>query len=182
MRYQVIDIRRLRLDAPGLKRTLAAAMFRIENSRHRREIRETVRCLIAMLDDPHLTSLRDAFATWIVRVMIGRFRYVPREKVSTLDEVYAMLADRWEQWEVELKAEGRREGRVELLLDQLHARFGRELPRWAQRQMQQATNAELRRWGKRVLKASSLHELFGRQRRVDTHGGRRRAGGDRVST
>jgi hypothetical protein len=80
-----------------------------------------------------------------------------------------MLAARWEQWEVELKAEGRREG----LLDQLHARFGRELPGWVQRQLQRATNAELRLWGKKVLKAASLHELFGRQRRVDAGGGRR---------
>jgi hypothetical protein len=181
MRYQVIDIRRLRFDAPGLKRNLVAAMFRIENSRDRREIRETVRRLSRVLDGPSSASLHRAFVAWIVKVILARFRRIPRQKVHTLEEVDAMLADRWEQWEVELKAEGRREGRVELLLDQLHARFGRELPRWVQRHLQRATNAELRRWGKRVLKAASLHELFGRQRRVDTGGARRRASGERVS-
>jgi hypothetical protein len=80
-----------------------------------------------------------------------------------------MLADRWTKWEIELKDEGRREGRTEQLLEQLRVRFDRELPKWALRRVRRATNAELRRWGTRIFKASSLRELF-EPRRIATSG------------
>ncbi len=184
MRYQLIDIRRLRFNSPGLKHNLVAAMFRIENSRDRREIRDTVRLLIALLRGPHSASLRQAFVAWVNKVIFARLRGGPREKINSLEEIHAMLSDRWTQWEVELKAEalreGRREGRAELLLDLLQARFGRDLPRWVQRQIQRATSAQLKRWGTRVLKAPSLHELFGRQRGVEAERARPRGSGTRV--
>jgi hypothetical protein len=87
-----------------------------------------------------------------------------------------MLEDVFAQWRKELKAEGQRE----LLLDQLHRRFGRELPRWVEGQVEKATTAQLKRWGRRVLKAASLHELFGRPQRAETGRARSRAITDRA--
>ena len=111
--------------------------------------------------------------SWTSRTAICRI--VPRDNVNNLEEIHAMLLDRRAQWEIELKAEGRRD----LLIHQLHARFGRELPRWVQRRVQRATSAQLKRWGTKVLKAASLHEIFGRTRRSEA--GSARAGGDRIS-
>ena len=172
IRYQLIDVRRLRLDAPVLKRNLAAALFRIENSRSRGEIRENLRLLLAILKTSGTASLRRAFTIWINRVVLARLGTRQVGKVISLEEMHNVLSDRFTEWEAELRAigrrEGLREGKAELLLGQLRARFGHEPPQWARRQVHRATSAQLTRWGERLFSVKTLHNLLRPGRRTSS--------------
>jgi hypothetical protein len=74
----------------------------------------------------------------------------------------------YDQWEMEVKNQGRMEGRMEglaegqrvMLLDQLRTRFGL-LPEAAVARIMAAGVAELSRWGKRVLSAQTLEDVIG---------------------
>jgi hypothetical protein len=169
VRYKLIDVRRQPLDESHLKRNLVAALFRIENSRTRREVRGHVGLLLGLLKGRHDTSLRRAFSVWINKVVLVRLPGGAFEEKLSLEEMHSMLDDRFAQWEKELRAEGRRdasrEGKADLLMAQLSGRFGQELPAWVQRRVQQATSAQLKRWGIRLLSTQSLDELFRRRRR-----------------
>ena len=58
-------------------------------------------------------------------------------------------------------AEGHAEGRAEMLLHLLTARFG-PLPETVTARVKKAGPADLERWGEALLAASSLVEIFGR--------------------
>jgi hypothetical protein len=176
MRYHLIDVRRLRLNAPCVKSNLAAALFRIENSRTRRELGHNVRLLHAILRQSGTPSLRRAFAVWINRVVLVRWKRGPVKQIINFEEKRNVLEDMLKREAIQMKAtarragrreglrEGLREGKAMLVLGQLRARFGRELPGWAQRRVHRATNAQLTRWAKRLLAVESLDELFRRGR------------------
>ena len=86
-----------------------------------------------------------------------------------------MLAERIDEWGMQLRQEGRREGRQEgwqqghkdgqtaaarrLLSRQLRLRFG-PLPPWAEQQLEQAELAQLENWSDAVLTAESLSDIF----------------------
>jgi hypothetical protein len=170
VRYKLIDVRRQRLDTSNLKRNLVAALFRIENSRTRREVRGHMALLLGLLKGRHDASLRRAFSVWINKVVLARLPGGSLDGNLNLEEMHSMLDDRFAQWEKEIRAAGRRDaersGKADLLMAQLSGRFGQELPGWVQRRVQQATSAQLKRWGIRLLSTESLDELFRRQRRT----------------
>jgi hypothetical protein len=78
----------------------------------------------------------------------------------------------YDQWEKQVKNQGRAEGRMEgrmeglaegqrgMLLEQLHARFG-VVPPSAALRIKAADVAELSRWAKRVLSAPTLEDVLG---------------------
>ena len=86
-----------------------------------------------------------------------------------------MLAERIDEWGMQLRQEGHREGRKEgrqegrqegetmaarrLLSRQLRLRFG-PLPPWAEQQLEQAELAQLENWSDAVLTAESLTEIL----------------------
>lgn len=183
VRYKLINVRGQCFDAPHLKRNLAAALFRIENSRSRAEVREHVRALLPLLRGDDMASLRRAFSVWINDVVLARLPGGRLDGTLSLEEMMQSLLDeRFDQWERQLKAtgmraglrKGRREGernglrrgfragKAELLLTLLRGRFGDELPQWVQRRVQDATSSQLNRLGTRLLGARTLRALFRR--------------------
>jgi hypothetical protein len=69
----------------------------------------------------------------------------------------------YDQWEKQVKNQGRAEGRAEgqrgMLLDQLSIRFG-VLPAAAIARINAADIADLSRWAKRVLSAPTLEDVL----------------------
>jgi hypothetical protein len=59
-------------------------------------------------------------------------------------------------------AEGRAEGKAELLREQLRVKFG-SLPKWVQGRLSKATPAQVERWARRVLTADTIEGVFGRR-------------------
>jgi flagellar biosynthesis/type III secretory pathway protein FliH len=165
-------------------KNLAAALFRLENSRTPQDVEQVLAALIGWLQAPQQSSLRRAFTVWLKRVFLpGRMPGVELHGVDDLQEVRSMLAERvieWtKQWErqglekgllqgrqegrqeghQEGRQEGRQEGEAALLLRQLEYRFG---------QLDETTRARIRRadaetlllWGERVLMAASIEDVF----------------------
>ena len=148
---------------------LAAALFRLENSRGPEELQPVVERLIDWLQAPEQASLRRAFAVWLRDVLLpARLPGVRIEAVLELNEVRNMLAERVMEWTEEWKRqgleEGRQEGRQEgesLLLQRLLTlKFG-ALDEPARARLAAADSETLLVWGDRVLTAASLAEVFG---------------------
>ena len=91
---------------------LAAALFRLENSRGPEELQSVVERLIEWLQAPEQASLRRAFAVWLRDVLLpARLPGVRIEAVLELNEVRNMLAERVLEWTEEWKRQGLEEGR-----------------------------------------------------------------------
>jgi len=156
VRYVLIDQGRYDSSELASLRNLVAALFRLENGRTHAEIDDVVRTLIDWLRSPQQDSLRRAFSVWLGRVILGRLPGGAVTHVDDLQEMRAMLDDRFQEWGEEFK----REGEARLLLRLLESRFG-ELPQRVQEHVQQADVSQLECWGERLLDARTLADLFG---------------------
>lgn len=112
---------------------LAAALFRLENSRSAQDIQQIVKELIQWLKAPEQKSLQRAFTVWLRRVLLpGRLKDVALPELNELHEVEAMLSERVKEWTREWKEEGLQQGRQEgiqlgeaaVLLRQIEIKFG----------------------------------------------------------
>jgi predicted transposase/invertase (TIGR01784 family) len=167
IRYLLIDESRYRKSDLASQRNLAAALFRLENSRSPADVGEVVRSLLDWLKSPEQASLRRAFAVWLGRVIlpkVGESRAVGVEDLQTMG---TLLDANIREWAAEARREGRQEGRqqgrqegeVTLLTRQLRRRFG-ELPEWVHQRLRHAPSDKLERWGERLLDVESLAALF----------------------
>jgi len=89
---------------PAPLRNVAAALFRMENSRTPHDVEHVLATLVEWLKAPGQASLRRAFTVWLKRVLLpGRMPGVDFDNLNELQEVKSMLAERvieWtEQWE-----------------------------------------------------------------------------------
>jgi len=184
MRYLLLDEGACDGEALESVRNLAAALFRMENSREPQDLRRVVECLMEWLGAEEQSSLRRAFTVWIKRVLLpGKLPGLELPEVQSLQEVRSMLAERVKSWTEEWKRqgldegrregldegrregldEGRREGRQEgishLLRRQMEKRFG-VLPEEIIDLLAKASPAELEQWGENLLDAPSLEEVF----------------------
>ncbi|MGE3536601.1 MAG: Rpn family recombination-promoting nuclease/putative transposase [Candidatus Tectimicrobiota bacterium] len=137
VRYTLLEERRYTEAELAPLHNLVAAMMRLENSRVPADISTVLTALSNWLQAPEDTSLRRAFVTWLVRVLLpARLPGMTMPEVHTLTEVSTMLAERVLEWTEQWKQEGRREGRQEgqlqearaMLLDAIRTRF-RSAPR-----------------------------------------------------
>jgi hypothetical protein len=153
-------------------RNLAAALFRMENSRTPQDVERVLAALVTWLQAPEQTSLRRAFTVWLKRVFLpGKLPGVELGSINDLQEVQSMLAERVTEWTEEWKRQGRLEGRQEgrqeglqegeaaLLLRLLELRFG-PLDETSGARIRRADAETLLRWGEKVLTATSLEEIF----------------------
>jgi predicted transposase/invertase (TIGR01784 family) len=136
LRYCLLDERRIAAEEIASLRNVAAALFRLEQSRKPEEIQGVVTALIEWLQAPEQIELRRSFATWVVQVLLpARAPGAQIPAVTDLEEVKSMLAERVKEWTVEWKQEGRKEGRQEereagltklrsVLIRELEKRFG----------------------------------------------------------
>jgi hypothetical protein len=169
LRYLLLDEGRLSNATLAPLRNLAAALFRLENSRTPEEMREVIRALMEWLKAREQTALRRAFTVWVKRVLLpGRVPGVDFENLADLSEVETMLAERVKEWTEEWKRqglqqglqEGLREGEAIFLLRLLERRFG-PLTEATQLRVRSAEPERLLAWGERVLTAQTLDEVFG---------------------
>lgn len=141
-----------------------ADLFRIEKSRDWLEVRASVHRLRQSLS-PTETSLRQAFETWLQKVILPRFG-LSREEVSaalTLEELETMLAESIDRWNREIREEGRQEGRQEgearVVLRLLRLKFG-PLEPGVEERVRSAETDRLLGWSERILTAESLRDVF----------------------
>lgn len=117
--------------------------------------------------------MRQAFETWLQKVILPRFGLTP-ESISgtlTLEELETMLAESIDRWNREIREEGRQEGREEgrhegrqegearLVLRQLRLKFGVLEPGIEDR-VRSADADRLLEWGERILTAENLQDIF----------------------
>ncbi len=153
-------------------RNLAAALFRLENSREPQDVERVLTCLLDWLSAPEQRELRRAFTVWLRRVLLpSRLPGVELPQVIDLVEMKAMLAERVQEWTRTWKQEGmaeglqqgrqegRQEGQAELLVRILERKFG-PLPPTYQQRILTAGPDDLWRWVDRVLSAAALEQVF----------------------
>ena len=139
---------------------LAAALFRMENSRAPEELRTLVRTLAQWIHAPEQASLRRAFTVWLKRVLMpGRLPQVKLPEITDLSEIDNMLAERVQEWTQQWKAEGRKEGEITLMIRLLEKRFG-PLDETTRARLEAADAEQLLHWGERLLVAESLEAVF----------------------
>ncbi len=167
LRYCLLDEMRLAESELPSVRNLAAALFRLEQSRTPDDVRRVLGALVEWLGEPQHASLRHAFTVWLVRVLLpARAPGVRIPEVEDLQEVGSMLAEDRIDWSLEWKQKGREEGREEGLkamrpavLVQLEQRFG-PLPDESRRRIEAIHSFEdLAALASRILMAGSLAEL-----------------------
>jgi hypothetical protein len=167
VRYLLLDEGRYQdTELAGL-RNVAAALFRLENSRTAADIERVVACLVEWLAAPAQTALRRAFVVWLKRVLLpARVPGADIPNVIELQEMQAMLAERVKTWTEEWKQQGLQQGlqqgEANVLRRQLTRRFG-TLPSWAEQRLVQADEAELESWADRILEGPTLEDVFRRQ-------------------
>ncbi|MCX6028332.1 MAG: Rpn family recombination-promoting nuclease/putative transposase [Chloroflexi bacterium] len=160
-RYLLIDEGVLREEELAPLRNLAAALFRLENSRLPEDVRRVVECLIEWLGAPEQVELRRSFTTWINQVLLpARLPGQTVPDVRDLLEVRSMLEERVIEWTMDWKQQGRQEGRQEgrrlAVLDLLEIRFGM-VPERVQQAVNRLTDlARLRMLHKQAMLVPSL--------------------------
>jgi predicted transposase YdaD len=185
IRYVLLDEHRYQDAELASQRNLAAALFRLENSRSPEDLQRVLVTLLDWLRAPGQTGLRRAFVVWIKRVLLpARLPDTEIPDIIELQEMQAMLAERvktWtEQWKQQGLQEGIREGmqqgmqqgmeqgvhkgvhigEAKLLRRLLLHRFG-PLPTWVEQRLQDADESTLESWAERVLDCGTLEDVFG---------------------
>ncbi|CAG0950601.1 hypothetical protein ANRL3_00209 [Anaerolineae bacterium] len=107
LRYLLIDEGRYAESELAPLRNLAAALFRLENSRTPQDMEQVLEALVEWLKMPEQASLRRAFTVWLKRVLLpGRMPGVDFNNLNELQEVKSMLAERVVEWTEEWKQQG----------------------------------------------------------------------------
>ena len=177
IRYVLIDEKRHAASESTPERNLVTALFRLENSRTRSEIRNALDSLIEWLPRGAQSSLRRAFSVWLEDSIMPRVQGSPIAVIKDLKEIRSMLSETIQMWKMEFReeglrkgrkegrkegrSEGLREGKAQFLLRLLRKRFGR-LPQWVRPCVQQASQEQLEAWAERVLDVQSIDALIDR--------------------
>ena len=138
----------------AIPNNLAAAMFRIENSRDGAVVGEVVGQIDAILG-PEQQSLRRALLMWILRVVLAT--KLPGEmipEVQNLAELKDMIKRErnWEKWWT-------REGERVVLLRLLRRRFG-PVDEQTEKRIGSTDSDLLLEWADRVLTAERIEDVF----------------------
>jgi len=176
LRYLLLDEGAFTEEDLGGTHNLAAALFRLENSREPEDLRRVLAHLIEWMQAPRQQRLRRSFAVWVGRVLLPRrLRGEALPGLEDLQEVHAMLAERVEEWTKTWKyqglqegrqqglQEGRQEGRQQALQESflrlLNKRFGPVTNDVAQR-VNAASPDQISRWFDQAIDAPSLDQVF----------------------
>jgi len=159
LEYLVIDENRYSEEELASLENLAAALFRLEQSREPRRVREIVDALARRLQGAGKGPMRRAFGQWLHKVLLPeRFPGVEIPETESLEDAQTMLRQRVIEWDrrvQELKEAGRRE----ILLRQLEHKFGTVDPA-ARRRIEDAEDRQLLAWGENLLTAEHLEDVF----------------------
>jgi predicted transposase YdaD len=167
LRYCLLD--ELRLGESDLEslRNLAAALFRLEQGQGPQEIHGVLTALAEWLKAPEHESLRRAFRTWLVRVLLpSRAPGIHIPDMGDLEEVKMLLEEEGIDWSRTWVQQGREEGVQQSLqtlrpvvLMQVEQRFG-PLSEETQRRVEAISSMEeLTRILRKIMNAGSLADL-----------------------
>ena len=160
LHYLLLDEGRYHAHELAELRNLAAALFRLENSRTPEDVQQVLRALIAWLQSPQQSHLRRAFTIWLKRVFLpGRMPTVAFDEIQDLQEVTNMLSERVKEWSKNWEQQGIEKGKMDLLLRLLEWRFGAVSEAISAR-VKQADSPTLELWSKRILTAQTIEEVF----------------------
>lgn len=164
LRYLLIDENRYDETTLASQRNLAAALFRLEQSRTPEQLRAVLKSLIAWLSEPEQKELRRSLTIWIARLLRRKIRSEEIATVTDLLEIDTMLAERIESWTQQWMLQGLQKGKVEgeaLALKRLLAkRFG-PLPAALEARIAAASLEEIEAWFDAAITAPSLDAVFG---------------------
>ena len=111
MRYFLLDEGRIVQGELQELKNLAAALFRLEQSREPEDILRVVRSLLVWLAAPEQASLNRAFTVWVEKVLMpARLPGVGIPHLHNLTEAETMLAERVKKWTEDWKAQGLEKG------------------------------------------------------------------------
>ncbi|MCP4700288.1 MAG: transposase, partial [Gammaproteobacteria bacterium] len=121
LKYFLLDEGALSDTALASLHNLAAALFRMENSRSkktREEVTQAIRLVLGQLTEwlkePEQANLRRDFVTWLSRVLLpNNIPGVQLPEVIELQEMHDMLYETAQAWYKEAEAKGRKEGVAE---------------------------------------------------------------------
>lgn len=170
MIYHLTDEARLKMHPAESVRTAVGALFRLEHGRSPEDLRQMIRALGEMLQDPALAGLRRSFTIWIKSLLRRKIPVAREEEINSITDLMeadTMLAERIESWFEEKwqqgmqqgRQEGRQQGEEVLLRRLMTRRFG-SLSDIVETRLAQASVEQLEIWGDRVLDAKSLDEVF----------------------
>jgi hypothetical protein len=160
LRYRLVDEAAFPHEVLAALSSPVADLFRIEKSRDWLEFRASVHRLRQSIP-PAEAPLREAFETWLQKVILPRFG-LSREVTSaalTLEEIEAMLPESIDRWNREIREEGRQEGEARVVLRLLRLKFGPLAPE-IEGQVLSADADHLLGWSERILTAVSLQDVF----------------------
>ncbi|HNU20372.1 MAG TPA: Rpn family recombination-promoting nuclease/putative transposase [Hydrogenophilus thermoluteolus] len=164
LRYLLIDENRYDETTLASQRNLAAALFRLEQSRTPEQLRAVLKSLIAWLSEPEQKELRRSLTIWIARLLRRKIRSEEIATVTDLLEIDTMLAERIESWTQQWMLQGLQKGKAEgeaLALKRLLAkRFG-PLPAALEARIAAASLEEIEAWFDAAITAPSLDAVFG---------------------
>jgi hypothetical protein len=107
LRYLLIDESAYADAQLAPMRNLAAALFRLENSRGPEPVRAVLSALAEWLADPEQMELRRSFVIWLHEAFFKtRLPAVQFPELSNLEEIRIMLTDRVLDWTQQWKQEG----------------------------------------------------------------------------
>jgi len=111
LRYLLVDESAYADAELATMRNLAAALFRLENSRGPETVREVLAALSAWLADPAQAELRRSLLLWLREGFLQtRLPEVAFPELNDLEEIRIMLTERVLDWTQQWKQEGRQEG------------------------------------------------------------------------
>ena len=164
LRYLLLEERAYTEEELAPQRNLAAALFRLENSRDVEAITRVLTALLDWLDQPEHADIRRDFTAWLQQVLLPRrVSHATVPELGDLREVKSMLAERVKEWTKEWWEQGVREGQhkgqTALLMRQLERKFG-PLEVTDRRRVAEADAEQLLVWGDRILTAKRLEDVF----------------------
>ena len=112
-RYLLLDQGAIleKADLPDELHNLAAALFRLEHSRTETDLLAVLSNLVQWLNTPDKESVRRAFTSWMVRVLLPHhFPDVEAPQLQELYEVKDMLSERVKVWEQRWLEQGIEQG------------------------------------------------------------------------
>jgi hypothetical protein len=170
LRYLLVDELKYPPEELAALDNPVAELFRIETSRDGWEVRSSVHRLRERIP-PEEATLRQAFETWLVKVVLPRLSGERAFGTLTLEEIDTVLLENIDSWNRKLREEGRQEGLEEgrqegrqetaaqVLLRLLRLKFGPLDPEVEERV--RSTDADrLLGWSERVLTAEHLQDVF----------------------
>jgi hypothetical protein len=164
LRYLVVDEGRYALEDLARRESVTAQVFWLEKSRDRTAVGQGASRLVGLLAGPEDGPLRRTVLGWLDQVLLprhGEDDAIP--ETLALEEFKVMLEERVQEWNRELREEGRllglKEGEATLLLQLLEHKFGR-VDAKTRKRVQGADTERLLDWSKRVLTAEKLGDVF----------------------